>query len=195
MLEVTTVMNGMSLFVLSGAAVCAIASLGQERPAGRVIQVPPERGVYYEGPAGLVPLPTRVFMPMHEGGWREMLGLGSTKLRTVIPGANAALAIRNARPTFYLKGDRPGNMPYLLRVTRKPDHRELRLSRNRNIAEWMQFRGDGVVGLEVESLGGDLAVLKPTANLTPGEYVIVAVLEPRFRAIRLAFDFGVAQAP
>ena len=160
---------------------------------GRIITIPQERGVYYDGPAGLVALPTRVFLPVQERGWKHMLGLGSPNLRAVMPGANAAVVIPNPRPSFYFRGDRPGNMTYLLRGERKPDHRQFRMSRSRYDTEWMQFRQENLTGVEIESLGGGLSVIRPTADLTSGEYVIVAVLEPRFRAIRLAFDFGVAR--
>jgi hypothetical protein len=178
-------------FTLSCALLCAIPSPTQERPARPAIKVPPERGVYYDGTAGIVPLPGRLFMPMHDGVFRDMLGLGSPGLRAVVPGAYAAVAIADARPTFYLRGDRPGNRVYLMRGARKADFREFRFSRGRDIAEWMRFRGKDLTALDVEPLEPGLAALRPRADLAPGEYVLVAVLEPRFNAIRLAFDFGI----
>lgn len=182
------------MITILGAALCAVPSMAQDRPMGRIIKIPPERGLYYDGPAGLVSLPTQVFMPTQGGALKQMLGLGSRKLRAVMPGANAAVVIPNPRPTFYYRGDRPGNLTYLVRGERKIDHREFRMSRSRHDTEWAQFRQESLTSVEIEPLGGDLAVIRPTADLSTGEYVIVAVLEPRFRAIRLAFDFGVMQA-
>ena len=176
------------------AILMAIPAMTQGQ-AGRIIKVPFERGVYYDGPSGLVALPTRVFMPLQDSGWREMLGLGlAARLRAVVPGGYAALAIPDRRPTFYMRGDRLGNQTYLVRGTQKGDHREFRFNRSSDVEEWMNFRNEDLTELEVESLGGDLVRLRPRVDLTAGEYVLVSSLEPRYRAVRLAFDFGVPRA-
>jgi hypothetical protein len=65
------------------------------------------------------------------------------------------------------------------------------MKRHKQFAEWSKFKEEDLVELEVESLGADLARVRPASALQPGEYAIVAALEPRFTAIRLAFDFGV----
>ena len=102
--------------------------------AGKIIRVPFERGVYYDGPTGLVALPTRLFMPLQDSRWRDLLGLGiSTRLRAVVPGGYAALAIPDRRPTFYLRGDRLGNQTYLVRGAQKGDRREFLFNRDSQV--------------------------------------------------------------
>ena len=118
----------------------------------------------------------------------------STRLRAVVPGGYAALAIPDRRPTFYLRGDRLGNQTYLVRGAQKGDRREFHFNRDSQVGEWVGFRDADLTELEVESVGGDLIRLRPRVDLTPGEYVFVAALEPRYRTIRLAFDFGVPRA-
>lgn len=181
-------------FTLCWTVLWAAPSLTQERSSGARIEVPRERGVYYRGPAGLASLPGRLFMPMHDGILKDMLALGPPGLRAVLPGANAAVAIGETRPTFYLRGDRPGNRVYLVKGARRQDHREFRFHRGRDIGEWIRFRSKDLTELEVEPISPGLVALRPRSDLTPGEYVIVAVLEPRFHAVRLAFDFGVTRA-
>jgi hypothetical protein len=170
---------------------CTILAFAQQKPQGTIIRVPAERGVYYDGPSGLIALPTRVFMPMQRGAWRNFLGLGAVRLTAVVPGANASLAILDPRPTFYLRGERPGNETYLVQGSQREDHREFHMTRDSGFEAWMRFRQKDLADVEVEPLGADLVRLRPRARLEPGEYAIVAVLEPRFRAIRLAFDFGI----
>jgi hypothetical protein len=180
--------------VLCTSAALAMPLAGQERQAGRVIRVPFERGVYYDGSSGPVALRTTVFLPFLDVGLKDLLGLGSPKLIAVMPGAHAPLSITNSRPTFYLRGHRPGNQTYLFRGIEKDDRRELRMSPGREITEWPQIRGRDVSELEIEPLAGDLAALRPRSDLSAGEYVILCVLEPGYRAIRLAYDFGVFRA-
>jgi hypothetical protein len=158
---------------------------------GTIIKVPFERGIYYQAPAALVALPSNVFMPLQASTWREMFGVGSVRLRTILPGASATMGVTEARPLFYIRGYRPGNRVYLIRANQKEDHRELRMTRSGDYAEWTRFRSEDLIEVEIELLADDLARLRPTADLRPGEYVFVSALEPRFRNIRLAFDFTV----
>jgi hypothetical protein len=153
--------------------------------------VPFERGVYYQAPSGLYALESNLFMPLQNSGAKELLWYGSPALRTILPGTHSAAAIQEPRPTFYLRGYRPGNRIYLVRASQKQDHRELRMTRSRDIAGWAEFRNEDLAEVEVEMLADDLARLVPRTPLSAGEYVFITVLEPRFRAIRLAFDFTV----
>jgi hypothetical protein len=179
-------------WVLAGCALAALwgTSLNAQQQ-GTVIKVPFERGIYYQAPAALVPLASNIFMPLQTSFWTEMFGVGQTRLRTVLPGASASIGVVEARPLFYVRGYRPGNRVYLLRLTQREDHRELRMTRNKDIADWARFRQEDLMEVEIELLADDLARLRSTADLRPGEYVFVSVLEPRFRTIRLAFDFTV----
>jgi hypothetical protein len=187
-------MGNRTLAVLAFGILCTLPVLSQEQASGKVIKIPPERGVYYDGPAGLVALPTQLFMPLQQSRLREFLGFGAAKLLAVMPGAYAAVAVRTPRPAFYLRGDRSGNRIFLLRASQKEDRREFQAIRESSINEWMRFRAQDLTEVEVEPVFRDLVRINPRADLSPGEYAIVAVLEPRYRAIRLAFDFGVVAA-
>lgn len=177
------------------AGISTVPLVAQERQAARVIKVPHERGVYLETPSGMVALQTTLFMPFLKGGIvKQMLGVGSRGLTLEMAGANAAVNINRARPTFYLRGYRPGSRMYLVRGVQKQDHRELRMTLSGHFTEWARFRSGDLAEVEVEALADDLAMVRPRADLQPGEYAFVSVLEPRYRWMRLAYEFGVSRA-
>ena len=176
-------------------AALAVAYLVQaQQPAGRVISVPFERGAYYDAPSGLVPLHASLFLPFQDSGLQSFLGVGSRGVIAEFPGPHAPTAIGNSRPTFYLRGYQPGSALYLVRGIEKDDYREVRGTRDRHFNSWERFRKQDVMDVDVQQMAGNLASVRPRVDLKPGEYVIVSTLEPQYRAIRLAFEFGIARA-
>lgn len=174
---------------------CAVASLplgAQERqPGARVVRVPFERGVYFEAPSGTVALHSSMFVPSQSSGLREYLSIGRDDAIAEMPGAHAAVQITNTRPTFYVRGYRAGTRVYLVRVASKEDYREVRLSTSRHLRETPAFKSRDLVDIEMALVGDDLVTVRPRTNLAPGEYAIVSYLEPRYRQLRQAFEFGV----
>jgi len=176
----------------------AAASLAQNQPrpaqAGNaeIAGLPAGRGIYYHAAHGWVRLPFTVLMPFVEkkGIVLEVLNLGSEHAISEIPGSYAGVQIGNdARPTFYLRGIAQTDL-YLVRATRKADHRELRMPISGEFREWAHFRHEDVAGIEVQQVTADVLAVKPLTQLRPGEYAIATPFEPGARWIRLGFDFG-----
>jgi hypothetical protein len=174
------------------AAICTVPLVSQQ--AGRIVKVPFERGVYFEGPSGWISLPNAVFLPQLGSGVKELLGVGSRVAVATMPGAHAAVTITNRKPSFYIRGYRPGTRIYLARGTEKGDARQVRLSMSGDISEGARFHASDLTDIEMEHAGTDLVIVRPRADLRPGEYVLVSTLEPRYRAIRMGFEFSVAGA-
>ena len=108
-----------------------------------------------------------------------------------MPGRNSGFRINNARPTFVVRGLSPATGLYLVHGTQKQDYREVRMPLSRSITQGTHFRAKDLTDIEIEPLFPDVVRLRPRADLRAGEYVIVSDLEPRYRAIRLGFEFGV----
>ena len=181
------------LLLSCGMVLLCTASLESQQPA-RVINVPFERGLYYDAPSGLVTVPATVFLPFQTGGFREFMGLGSRGVVAELPGPHAAIMLNNLRPAFYLRGYRAGSRLYLVRAVEKDDYREVRASRDRHFTGWERFHAKDLADIEVEQTADNLAVVRPRTDLKPGEYVLIGVLEPRYRSIRLAYEFGITRA-
>lgn len=181
----------LGLFFVGAAVVALLWAIPVEAQQARVIQVPFARGVYYEAPSGWVALPSSVFMPLLDGGLQELLSVGPRGVVTQMAGPHAAVSINNPKPTFYLRGYQAGSRPYLVRGTQKEDSRELHMTRSRNMREWAHFRAQDLTDLEIAPVAEDLVTIRPRTDLKPGEYVIVSSVQPGFRAIRLASEFGV----
>ena len=179
------------LFVLFAS----VLSAQQQQPTGRILQIPPARGVYYEGPAGWVNLPASMLVPFHHSGARELLGFGTSKATVEVDGAGAALSIPDRKPTFYMRGYRTGTKLYLVRLTEKQDYRELKLSYRYKMSDSGRFQKEALNALHMAPLTEDVVTLTPQGELAPGEYAIVSSLAPAYRSMRLAFEFGVYPAP
>jgi hypothetical protein len=173
------------------ASLGAFAAFAQQAaPGARVIQVPFGRGIYYQGPAGWVSLPSSIFMPFYGSAVKEFFG-GPRDLEFDMAGSHAVVAVANTRPTFYMRGYRPGSQLRLVRGIEKQDYRKLRLAGSRDHNVWGTFHPEDLTEVEMESIADGLVTLKPRTDLKPGEYVLVSALDG-YREIRLAFDFGVA---
>ena len=173
-------------------AVSAAALMAQERRASSAI--PPESGAYYQATAGWVPLRSTLIMPMVNGTTKELFGVGHREATVELPGTNAAFRITNVRPTFVVRGFSPATGLYLVRGKQKEEYRELRMPISSHITQWGHFRAKDLTEIEIEPLDNDVVRLRPRTDLKPGEYVIVSDRDPRYRAIRVGFEFAVTGA-
>jgi hypothetical protein len=167
---------------------CA-ALTAQDQPGSAAI--PPESGIYYQAPSGWVALRSTLWMPVLDPNWKSLMSVGRREATMEMPGANSAFRINDARPTFVVRGLSPATGLYLVRSNRKQDYRELRMPVSGRITQWTRFRDKDVSAIDIEPLFPDVVRIRPHADLAPGEYVIVSDLEPRYRAMRLGFEFGV----
>src|SRR5712691_138772 len=177
-------------FSVAGLALCSAALLAQQNPPA-TSAIPPEGGIYYQAPAGWVPLRSTLMMGLTGGSAKEFFSVGRREEVVEMPGRNSGFRINNARPTFVVRGLSPATGLYLVRGTQKQDFREVRMPLSSRITQGTHFRAKDLNDIEMEPLFPDVLRVRPRADLKPGEYVIVSDLEPRYRAIRLGFEFGV----
>jgi hypothetical protein len=170
----------------------ATAALWAQTGTTDIAGLPGEKGAYYHGASGWVALPLNPIMGFQEGSFKELTGLGARDAVVEMPGAHAAVRIGNARPTFFLRGFPAGSRLYLVRGTEKDDYREVRMSMTRRFPNAPKFQNRDLNEVELSAVSGDVVSVKPRADLKPGEYVLVSVLEPSYRWIRIGFDFGVS---
>jgi hypothetical protein len=133
-------------------------------------------------------------MPLADGSLKQFFNLGHREAVVEMPGPNASLRIANARPTFCVRGLSPDSGLFLVRSTPKRGYRELRADVSGNIEQWANFRAQDLSDLEMESIDSNVMRVKPSADLKPGEYVLVSDLEPGHRAIHLGFEFSIVSA-
>jgi hypothetical protein len=155
--------------------------------------IPAARGVYYHAASGWVALAPNVLMPFWDERpiALEVLNVGSDHTITQLPGRHAHIQIASdSRPTFYLHGITPADL-YLVRAISKQDFRELRMHATRHYWEWLHFRHQDLTEFGVEAVNGDIVVIKPVADLQPGEYTLASVMGRDYQWLRLGFDFGI----
>jgi hypothetical protein len=190
----------MSRNIWIAAAVGVAAALGsyqalaqQPAPGARVIQVPFGNGVYYQGSSGWVSLTMRPLLPTYDGAVREFF-IGTRTLKYEMPGQHAALAVSDSKPAFYIRGYHAGSRLLLVRGSEKQDYRKITMDTSRDLKVWGRFRSGDVTEVEAEAIADGVLRVRPRTDLKPGEYVLVSSVDSSFRAIRLAYEFGVATA-
>jgi hypothetical protein len=176
-------------------AVCLLSGirlLPAQQPAGRILVIPPARGVYYESPAGWVNLPASTFLAFQSFGLRDLFWYGSSKARAKVDGPGAALTIADPKPTLYMRGYRSGTDLYLVKLVSKRDYREVKMATSYRIDDGPRFPKEALQSLHLEPITDELVALTPLAALEPGEYILVSSLEPQYRSIQLGYEFGVS---
>lgn len=168
-----------------------VTTAAQEVRPGPLAALPGERGVYYRGTSGWVPLPSNLVVPFWDGGAKEFFGVGRREAIAELPGAHAVIRITNSRPTFYVQGLPAGSRLYLVRGREKDDYRQLRMPLTQHFPNAPRFHSKDLQEVEVAPVSGNVIRITPHGDLKPGEYVILSVLESAYRWIRLGFGFGV----
>jgi hypothetical protein len=191
-------MTGRTLIAssIACAAFVSFALLAQDNPPPGntdLTGIPGPRGIYFHGAAEWVALTPTVLMPFMEGRAvaLEILNVGSDHTITELPGSHASVQIGNvSRPTFYLHGISPADV-HVVRAVTKVGYRELRMPVSRHFREWAHFDAKDVTDVQITAVDGDIVVIRPTADLKPGEYALASTFEPGDRWILLGFDFGI----
>jgi len=182
-------MNCTRLIVLSAFSLTLLTA--QANQPGKVINIPVGRGIYYDDPSGLVPLPGTTLVPYHQTSLVEYLSIGRSKKVVEVPGASAAFAVANARPTFYINGYQSGTRLYLVHAAEKQDYREVRMEDSHHFSEWASFSPKDLTALDLEAVAPGLITARPRVDLAPGEYLIVSDLDRDFRMMQLCWEFRV----
>ena len=184
-------MNCTKLIVLSAFSLTLVTA--QANQPGKVINIPVGRGIYFDDPSGLVPLPGTTLVPYHQTSALEYFNLGHAKKVVEIPGASAAFAVATQRPTFYINGYHAGTRIYLVHAAEKQDYREVRMEDTHHFSDWASFDKKDLTPLDLVSIAPGLITAKPRTDLAPGEYLIVSDVDPEFRMLQLCWEFRVQQ--
>jgi hypothetical protein len=177
-------------FLMIGFLVAAgIATLSAQTPSAAI---PSARGVYFRSASGFVGLPSNLLMPFEQGTAKWLLGFGRGDGVVEIPGPHAAIQTGSTKPTLYVRGFPASSGIHLVRQIEKQDYREIRMAVSGDMRSFAHFRQKDLLDIEIKPLIDDVLQITPRADLKPGEYVVVSVLEPMYHNIRVGFDFGVS---
>jgi hypothetical protein len=149
-------------------------------PSTSVQGLPIAAGLYYQAGTNWNSLDSVVVWPQidyrFKTNWKT-LGASDNALEIrhyVVPGRQAGVRVTGARPSFFLRGQRPDRGWWVLRLQAGADRREAitkipdALSHRRT----MSFQYGDPVNLEPTVTAADVVTLRPTADLTPGEYMV-----------------------
>ena len=184
-------MNCTRLIVLSAFSLTLLTA--QAPQPGKVITIPVGRGIYFDDPSGLIPLPGTTMVPYHQTSALEYFNLGRAKKVVEVAGASAAFAVATPRPTFYVNGYQAGTRIYLVHAAEKQDYREVRMEDTHHFSEWASFSHKDLTPLDLVSIAPGLITARPRTDLAPGEYLIVSDLDRDFRMLQLCWEFRVQQ--
>ena len=161
-------------------------------PASPVPGLPEERGVYYRTSSGWTALPIDVLWPDQRGAWKFFTGVGRQHWDIDIPDSRSRFQIADSRPTFYLRGISAGGAQKLLKVASREDYRRVTGSEP-DATYGLRFQGADTQPFEVTRVAYDIVKLQPSANLSPGEYVLASPGAPGQRYLMLGAQFGVGK--
>jgi hypothetical protein len=178
--------------ILAIAFTTAVYTATLAAQTGATTAIPNAKGVYFRGASGFVGLPLNLLMPFEGGTARWLLGFGHSDAKIEFAGPHAAIQTGSVKPTLYVRGFAPSSGIYLVRQHEKPDYRELRMAVSGDFSEWAHFHQKDMLDIEIKPLIDDVLQITPRADLKPGEYAIVSVMEQMYRNIRVGFDFGVS---
>jgi hypothetical protein len=150
------------------------------KPSTTVPGLPASHGLYFQSTAGWSALDSVILFPDVEARWKaNWKALGSwdrarERRRYVVAGRQARAHVAGPRPALYLRGQRPERGWSVVRLMPQTDHREL-IATIRDVfarEPRMKFASGAPVELESATTADDVVTLRPTADLTPGEYLV-----------------------
>jgi len=150
-------------------------------PSTKVQGLPAAAGLYYQSGANWNALASVVVWPKIDYRYRtnwKTLGAtwdheGETR-HYVLPGAQASVRVTGARPSFYLRGERPERGWWVMRLASGADRREA-IARIPDVlahSPTMSFDFGNPVPLDPAATADDVLTLRPAADLAPGEYLV-----------------------
>jgi hypothetical protein len=148
-------------------------------PSTTVPGLPVSHGLYFQSTSGWSALDSVILLPDVEARWKANWTVGSfdharEKRRYVLAGRQARAHVTGPRPALYLRGQRPESGWLVVRLTPQTDRREL-IGSIRNMyasVPRMTFASGEPVELDPATTADDVVTLRPTADLTPGEYLV-----------------------
>jgi hypothetical protein len=170
----------------------------EARQAGTEVRVnsipgcPEQRGVYYKGPHGCVPVHEVGSVGMRTKGWGAAIltsGIAPVKHVEVFLGRNAELQVEDPRPTFYFVDmlRTPPRDIAIVKLAVLKDHREVQVGSSGAFKEELQYRISDLHPVSVNQVSDDVIAASSAESLPPGEYLIVRTGMPS----QNGFDFGI----
>jgi len=149
-------------------------------PSTTVPGLPVSHGLYFQSTAGWGALDSVILFPDIEArskaNWKVLGSWDNAreKRRYFVPGRQARAHVAGPRPALYLRGQHPGQGWLVLRLTPQTDHRELIATIPDVLASRprMTFASGAPLELDTDTTADDVVTLRPTADLTPGEYLV-----------------------
>jgi hypothetical protein len=149
-------------------------------PSTTVEGLPVSHGLYFQSSAGWSAMDSVVLFPDVQNHWKtNWRVLGSwdrarENRRYVVAGRQARAHVAGPRPALYLRSQRPERGWSVVRLTTQTDHRELNATIRDVFAREprMTFASGAPVVLDPATTADDVVTLRPTADLTPGEYLV-----------------------
>jgi hypothetical protein len=149
-------------------------------PSTTVTGLPVPHGLYFQSTAGWSPLDPVVLIPdvaaRFKANWKTLgaVDRAAENRLYVVPGRQARAHVAGPRPVLYLRGQHPEYGWSVVRLTPQSDQRELVatipdvFSREPR----MKFASGAPVEMDPAIAADDVVTLRPSADLTPGEYLV-----------------------
>jgi hypothetical protein len=179
--------------------VLAAPTIERYKPSTTVPGLPVPRGLYFQSRGGWSALDSVVLFPDVEArskaNWKVLGAWDRARenRRYVVPGRQARAQVAGPRPAFYLRGQRPERGWSVVRLTPQTDRREL-IATIRDVfarEPHLTFASGAPVELDPATTADDVVTLRPTADLTPGEYLVFKFVQGQLWLIEgYAFEVG-----
>jgi hypothetical protein len=149
-------------------------------PSTTVPGLPGSHGLYFQSTAGWSSLDAVILFPDVETSWKaNWKALASwdrarEKRFYILPGRQAHAHVAGARPVLYLRGQHPSQGWAVVRLTQDKDDRELITTIPDVLANRprITFAAGPPVVVDATTTADDVVTLRPTADLTPGSYLV-----------------------
>jgi len=169
------------------------------KPSTIVPGLPVSHGLYFQSTGGWGTSDSVLLFPeVHarwKANWKTFLTWDNARenRRYVVPGRQASARAAGPRPVFYLRSQHPERGWWLVRLTTEQNDRELVATIPDALANppRIRFASGAPVALDPATTADDVVTLRPTADLTPGEYIVFKFVSGQSWLIEgYAFEIG-----
>jgi len=149
-------------------------------PSTIVPGLPVPHGLYFQSTTGWSALDSIIVFPdvqaRLKANWKTLGSWDNARenRRYIVPGRQARAHVSGPRPALYLRGQHLENGWSVVRLAPQTDHRELIATIPDVFAREprLKFSTGVPVALDTATPADDVITLRPTADLTPGEYLV-----------------------
>lgn len=165
------------------------AAWKQKQAEDRAVpDLPAAAGVYYKGPSGWVTPPSFLLWTPFVTGWDWFSGAHVSSVN--LGSGTSPVQASQAQPEFYLREPATDRGWRIIRLGTRKSQRLLQLTSAGDIAEVDRIRGTQVRAVQMTHVAGGIFLVKPAADLEPGEYVLCSDV-PGGPDLSACYSFGV----